>query len=262
MSCRAATSTGRRLDALTDPRAPDEGRPTSSARPCTPNVDVACGPANRRVRGPVDVVALCGVDPAVWDNGGRAKARAGSGCGSHLRRRLSPCRERADDRGNRSRTAGSAVGTADGRDRCASRDGLRRDRCAIPRANTTRDGRGDRGARTGQRHGPRGTPHAVGVGNGRDHGRDRPLRAPETVAFRLLRGPVPHVVERFTLDDDTGSTRLTYEGELGTDFWQLGRWWGDQVARTWVATVRGSLTRIRDEAERRAAANLRHREQR
>lgn len=36
------------------------------------------------------------------------------------------------------------------------------------------------------------------------------------------------------------------------------RWKGDQVARKWVATVRGSLTRIRDEAERRAAGNGRH----
>jgi len=76
---------------------------------------------------------------------------------------------------------------------------------------------------------------------------------PETVAFRLLRGPVPHVVERFTLHDDAGSTRLDYLGELGTDFWQLGRWWGDQVARKWEATVWGSLVRVRDEAERRTA---------
>ncbi len=80
---------------------------------------------------------------------------------------------------------------------------------------------------------------------------------PETVAFRLLRGPVPHVVETFTLHDDAGATRLEYKGELGTDFWHLGRWWGDQVARRWVATVRTSLDRIRDEAERRAAASRR-----
>jgi len=83
---------------------------------------------------------------------------------------------------------------------------------------------------------------------------------PETVAFRLLRGPVPHVVERFTLDDDAGSTRLEYLGELGTDFWQLGRWWGDTVARKWEATVESSLVRVRDEAERRAATSPRHRE--
>jgi hypothetical protein len=77
---------------------------------------------------------------------------------------------------------------------------------------------------------------------------------PETVAFRLLRGPVPHVVERFSLHDDGGSTRPDYTGELGTDFWQLGRWWGDQVAGEWEATVRDSLGRVRAEAERRAVA--------
>ena len=76
---------------------------------------------------------------------------------------------------------------------------------------------------------------------------------PETVAFRLVRGPVPHVVERFTLHDDAGATRLDYTGELGTDFWALGGWWGDRVAGTWEATVRDSLDRVAAEAERRAA---------
>jgi len=75
---------------------------------------------------------------------------------------------------------------------------------------------------------------------------------PRTVAFRLVRGPVPHVVERFTLAAEAGSTRLDYTGELGTDFWSVGRLWGDLVARSWVATVEGSLQRIRAEAERRA----------
>ncbi len=74
---------------------------------------------------------------------------------------------------------------------------------------------------------------------------------PTTVDFRLVRGPVPHVVERFTLDEDNGTTRLEYSGELGTDFWEVGRWWGDQVARKWEATVSTSLDRIRVEAERR-----------
>jgi hypothetical protein len=83
---------------------------------------------------------------------------------------------------------------------------------------------------------------------------------PETVAFRLVRGPVPHVVEQFTLHDDAGATRLDYRGELGTDFWQLGRWWGNQVAGKWEATVWGSLVRVRDEAERKAASSRRHRE--
>jgi len=75
---------------------------------------------------------------------------------------------------------------------------------------------------------------------------------PTTVDFRLLRGPVPHVVERFTLDEDEATTRLGYSGELGTDFWGPGRWWGEQVARKWEATVSASLDRIRAEAERRA----------
>ncbi|HKA03492.1 MAG TPA: hypothetical protein VKD67_04155, partial [Acidimicrobiales bacterium] len=75
---------------------------------------------------------------------------------------------------------------------------------------------------------------------------------PTTVDFRLLRGPVPYVVERFTLDEYNAATRLEYTGELGTDFWWLGHWWGAQVARKWEATVRSSLDRVRVEAERRA----------
>ncbi len=78
---------------------------------------------------------------------------------------------------------------------------------------------------------------------------------PGLVAFRLLRGPVPHVVETFRLEDDRGSTTLVYEGELGTDLWGVGAWWGEQVARKWVATVQNSLERIRTEAERRAATH-------
>jgi hypothetical protein len=76
---------------------------------------------------------------------------------------------------------------------------------------------------------------------------------PETIDFRLVRGPVPHVVERFTLHPEQGATRLEYTGELGADFWELGRWWADQVATKWEATVHASLDRIRTEAERRAS---------
>jgi hypothetical protein len=74
---------------------------------------------------------------------------------------------------------------------------------------------------------------------------------PETIDFRLLRGPVPHVVERFTLHPDRDATRLEYSGELGADLWAVGRWWGNQVAPKWEATVRASLDRIKTEAERR-----------
>ncbi len=80
---------------------------------------------------------------------------------------------------------------------------------------------------------------------------------PDIVSFRLLRGPVPHVAETFRLHEDPGGTRLVYSGEMGTDFWAPGGWWGAVVARTWVATVAASMERIRFEAERRAAARRR-----
>jgi hypothetical protein len=70
--------------------------------------------------------------------------------------------------------------------------------------------------------------------------------------FRLVRGPVPHVVEQFVLHETTGGTELEYRGELGTDLWGLGRMWGAAVARTWVATVDASLQAVKLEAERRA----------
>jgi hypothetical protein len=99
--------------------------------------------------------------------------------------------------------------------------------------------------------------HRTPVGNGLVATTVETVRfeRPTTVDFRLVRGPVPHVVERFTLHDDGGATRLEYTGELGADFWGLGRWWGEQVARKWEATVRSSLERLRDEAERRTSAS-------
>jgi Polyketide cyclase / dehydrase and lipid transport len=75
---------------------------------------------------------------------------------------------------------------------------------------------------------------------------------PATVDFRLVRGPVPHVRERFTLTDEGSGTRLEYTGELGTDGWALGAAWGNIVATQWEATVAESLGAIRTEAERRA----------
>jgi hypothetical protein len=76
---------------------------------------------------------------------------------------------------------------------------------------------------------------------------------PDRVDFRLVRGPVPHVVEHFLVHPSNGHTTLEYGGELGTDLWGVGRWWGEQVARKWEATVRASLSQIQGEAERRAA---------
>lgn len=74
---------------------------------------------------------------------------------------------------------------------------------------------------------------------------------PDTILFRLLRGPIPHVVETFALTEDDDGTTLHYSGEMGTDFWQLGRVWGDIVAPRWVHTVAESFETISAEAERR-----------
>jgi Polyketide cyclase / dehydrase and lipid transport len=75
---------------------------------------------------------------------------------------------------------------------------------------------------------------------------------PARVRFRLVRGPVPHVAESFALREADGRTELEYSGELGTDLWGLGRWWGEVVARRWEAAVNDSLAAVKEEAERRA----------
>lgn len=76
---------------------------------------------------------------------------------------------------------------------------------------------------------------------------------PGAVYFRLLRGPVPHVIERFELAEDGDATLFHYEGELGADLWAVGRWWGDLVAQRWDEAVRGSVAEITRIAEMRAA---------
>jgi hypothetical protein len=75
---------------------------------------------------------------------------------------------------------------------------------------------------------------------------------PERVHFRLLRGPIPYVVEEFHLRESDEGTELDYSGELGTDLWALGSWWGALVAGRWEAAVHDALRAIKDEAERRA----------
>jgi len=78
---------------------------------------------------------------------------------------------------------------------------------------------------------------------------------PERVSFRLVRGPVPYVVEEFVLDEQDAVTTLRYHGELAADLWALGRWWGGVVGRQWDSTVAAALTSIATEAERRAAVS-------
>ena len=53
---------------------------------------------------------------------------------------------------------------------------------------------------------------------------------PTKISFRHLRGPVPHAAESFELFDEDEGTRLEYRGEVGLDFWLVGRW----AARWWV----------------------------
>jgi hypothetical protein len=76
------------------------------------------------------------------------------------------------------------------------------------------------------------------------------FQRPERIDFRLVRGPVPHVVESFELTALEQETALTWEGELGTDLWGLGAWWGARVARAWEKAVRASVDSIATEAER------------
>lgn len=77
---------------------------------------------------------------------------------------------------------------------------------------------------------------------------------PQRVDFRLVRGPVPHVVEQFLLVKQGKGTRLEYRGEMGTDLWVLGGRWGDAVAHRWEEAVAASLASVKAEAERRVTA--------
>ena len=81
---------------------------------------------------------------------------------------------------------------------------------------------------------------------------------PHTIGFRLVRGPVPYLTEEFTLAEEADATRLSYSGELGTDFGIAGQWWADRVAAAWEAAVRSSFKTIRTEAERRARPDTAH----
>jgi hypothetical protein len=75
---------------------------------------------------------------------------------------------------------------------------------------------------------------------------------PDRVSFRLVKGPVPHVIERYELRPSDTGTAFEYRGELGTDLWALGAIWANVVAPSWEQTVMRSLETVRAEAERRA----------
>ena len=75
---------------------------------------------------------------------------------------------------------------------------------------------------------------------------------PDRIDFRLVRGPVPHLIESFVLSPTARGTEFRWHGELGTDGWRLGELWGRIVARAWTRAVEESVRKITTEAERRA----------
>jgi Polyketide cyclase / dehydrase and lipid transport len=76
---------------------------------------------------------------------------------------------------------------------------------------------------------------------------------PTTVGFRHLTGPVPHAVEQFALEELDGGTELRYGGELGIDFFVLGRIAGRYWVRPqWERAVREHLEDLKGQAESRA----------
>jgi hypothetical protein len=81
------------------------------------------------------------------------------------------------------------------------------------------------------------------------------FQRPDRIDFRLVRGPVPHLVETFQLSPTDAGSELRWQGELGTDLWALGQWWGGRVATAWTHAVHTSLREISAEAERRALAS-------
>ena len=84
------------------------------------------------------------------------------------------------------------------------------------------------------------------------------FEAPERISFRHLRGPVPHALETFELSELDGATELVYRGELGIDFWVLGRLAGRfWVTPTWLSIVEGHLADTKSAAEARAEARRR-----
>ena len=79
------------------------------------------------------------------------------------------------------------------------------------------------------------------------------LEAPARIGFRHLTGPVPHALELFELEEVDRHTRLRYGGEIGIDFFVLGRiaarYW---VRPQWERTVRAHLADVKGRAEQRA----------
>jgi hypothetical protein len=77
---------------------------------------------------------------------------------------------------------------------------------------------------------------------------------PRRIGFRHLTGPVPHALEEFALEETAAGTELRYSGELGIDFYILGR----IAARHWVRpqweqVVKAHIQDLKKRAETKAA---------
>lgn len=80
------------------------------------------------------------------------------------------------------------------------------------------------------------------------------LEAPARIGFRHLTGPVPYAVEQLTLEEGEIETELRYGGEVGVDFFILGRIAGRHwVVPQWERTVREHLDDVKRRAELRAS---------
>jgi hypothetical protein len=76
------------------------------------------------------------------------------------------------------------------------------------------------------------------------------FEAPARVGFRHLTGPVPYAVEQFELSESEGGTTLRYGGEVGIDFYLLGRIAGRHwVVPQWERVVRKHLEDVKARAE-------------
>src|SRR5918995_1968094 len=79
------------------------------------------------------------------------------------------------------------------------------------------------------------------------------LEPPARMGFWHLTGPVPHAVEQFRLEPQGDTTELHYDGELGIDFFVLGRIAGRRwVVPQWHQAVSQHLDDVKERAEQRS----------
>jgi len=77
---------------------------------------------------------------------------------------------------------------------------------------------------------------------------------PERVGFSHLTGPVPYAREEFVLEETSTGTELRYSGEIGIDFFVLGRIAGRHWVRPqWERVVAAHTSELKERAEARAA---------